>query len=133
MPGPARPNPSVSLILSRESYPFRLPAYRESYLRRYHPYARSISSHVVEFDNPLEVTINARYNGPRLDHLLPTIQEENTDDALVNLHDVMPSKDDGARVTLSTFLKNLTLAIRQSLERLRILRKGTEIQFDMLM
>ncbi|KIM81463.1 hypothetical protein PILCRDRAFT_502086 [Piloderma croceum F 1598] len=132
MPGPARPNPSVSLILSRESYPFRLPAYKESYLRRYHPYARSMSSRVVEFDNPLEVTINARYNGPRLDHLLSTIQEENTDDPLVVLHDVVPSKDDRARVSLSRFLESLALAIRQSVERLRVPRKGTEIQFDML-
>jgi len=131
MPGPARPNPSASLILSREPYHFRLPAYRESYLRRYHPYARSISSHDVEFDNPLEqVTVSACYKGPRLDHLLPTIQEES--DVSMNLHDVVPFKDDRARVTLSNFLENLTLAIRQNLERLRVLRKGAEIQFDML-
>jgi hypothetical protein len=34
--------------------------------------------------------------------------------------------------TDSSVVQNLTLAIRQSLERLRVLRKGAEIQFDML-
>ena len=80
---------SFPLVLSQKSYPFRLPAYRASHLRRYHPYPRSRSSRALDLDDPLTVssritrlsgmpsnsgvwqqTIGTRYDGPRLDHLL---------------------------------------------------------------
>ncbi|KIM81421.1 hypothetical protein PILCRDRAFT_8775 [Piloderma croceum F 1598] len=124
-------NPPCSLALSHSSY--RLPPYSASYMRRYHPYPRSGLSRALEFDDPPMMTRHAHYNGPRLDHVLPTIQEEGTDD-LENLHKALSPKSDRAVgfLSWSTLVVDLAFAFRRNLERLRIIRKEDEVLFDLL-
>jgi len=80
-------------------------------------------------------TVDTRYDGPRLDHLLPTIREEDSDGTVVNLHDAMSPKDSrvrARRLSMSTLVVDLAFAIRRRLERLRVMRKESEVHFDML-
>jgi len=75
-------------------------------------------------------TVDTRYDGPRLDHLLPTIQEEDSDGAVVNLNDAMSPKDSrvrARRLSMSILVVDLAFAIRRRLERLRIIRKESEV------
>jgi hypothetical protein len=81
--------PSFNLSLYKTSYSYRLPAYRVSHLRRYHPYPRSAPSHIRDLDDSfladvcimlsyvlskpefsLQTTLHVPYDGPRLDLLL---------------------------------------------------------------
>jgi len=79
-------------------------------------------------------TVDTRYDGPRLDHL-PTIQEEDSDGDVVNLHDAMFPKNNGIRtrrLSLSTLVVDLAFAIRRRLARLRVIHKENEVEFDIL-
>lgn len=90
MGAPQQPYPSFTLVLTKDSYPFRLPAYRVSHLGRYHPYPRSSSLRFLNSEEPQTVSRHnisrtylwskylsmwqsadgTPYSGPRLDRHL---------------------------------------------------------------
>jgi len=83
----------------------------------------------------MQETVDSRYDGPRLDHLLPTIQEEDAYGAMVNLHNALSPKNSttrARRLSLSTLVVDLALAIRRQQEQLRVIQKENEDRFNTL-
>jgi len=83
-------------------------------------------------------TIDTRYEGPRLEHLLQpaavsvTVVAEAVEvDTVVSLEEVVATPRDEAvrarRLSLSTLVIDLALVVRQGIERLRMLKKENDV------
>jgi len=80
-------------------------------------------------------TVDIHYDGPSLDSPLPDMQADTFDDDMVNLEDVMASKEDLRRMrflSLSTLVIDLAFTVRRGLERIRLIQKETEPEFALV-
>jgi len=109
-----RPYPSFTLVLSQQSC---LATYRVSHFGGY--YAKS--SRMLDLEDPLMRTIDARYDGL-----------DGDSDTLVDLEDAISSKEKGGRMrrlSLSTLVVDLALAVKHRLERFRLIEKEDDLEF----
>ncbi|PCH37966.1 hypothetical protein WOLCODRAFT_161193 [Wolfiporia cocos MD-104 SS10] len=131
--------PSFSLALSRAgNYTSRLPAYRESHRRRYHPYPRSprrqspdylMNTVDYRYEDAFNVAASLLESPPDIIRAGEAGDLENLDRALHYGTELRPK----ALQRLTTLIVDLALAVRRRLAGMRSVKKlASTSKFDLL-
>jgi len=117
MRAPERPYPSFSLVLSQLN-PARSPTYSVFHFGQ----SQQKSSRVLDLEDPLMRTVDTRYDG-----ILTGTHGEDSD----TLVDVTPSHEHrGRRLSLSTLVIDLALAVKYKLDSLRLIQNLREVEHE---
>lgn len=120
--------PSISSVLAQinEVDTMRLPAYRESYMRRYHPYPRPPE----RWYDPLMQTVDYHYEDePVL--LAPSGHDADMSNLELAVHGYCGSPVQGRR-RLSTLIVDLAFAVRLRCQQIHIVKKLVPPVVDLL-